>query len=484
MPSDRDPHGEATHTELEHLAGGPSSRRPRLLVFWDGGVVTRELPAHGQLSFGRGKDCDVQIDHASVSRRHALLHVGDPMHVEDLGSSNGTRVAGRRLAPNHPTPVGPGDAVEIGAARVLLDRPATNAAEPGAASTQAMPGTVVRAESMTGVFQLLELVAPSHLSVIVLGETGVGKELAALTLHRLSKRADGPFLRLNCAALPEPLLESELFGHERGAFTGAVQAKPGLLESAVGGTVFFDEIGEMPLGSQAKLLRVLESREVTRLGGLSPRAIDVRFVAATHRDLPELVSRGAFRQDLFFRLNGVSVPIPPLRERRAEIAPLATTFAAGTATSMGRSLPRFSAAAMAALQAYGWPGNIRELKNAVERAVVVCRGPEIGLEHLPAEVATGARAAAAGSAPPSRPVAPPPPSAAPSTPPAGGAGAHDLRGELEALERQRIIDALERCGGHQGRAAELLGISRRTLLSRLDAHGLPRPRKGHEPAKR
>jgi transcriptional regulator with PAS, ATPase and Fis domain len=317
---------------------------------------------------------------------------------------------------------------------------------------------------MSRVHELIELVAPSHLSVILHGETGVGKELAAQAIHRKSRRADGPFLRLNCAAVPDALLESELFGYERGAFTGAVQAKSGLLEAARGGTMLFDEIGEMPLPAQAKLLRVLESREVTRVGGLEPRPIDVRFVAATHRRLPDLVQSGAFREDLYFRLNGVSVAIPPLRERLAEIVPLAARFAAAAAASLGRAAPDFTPAALAALRAYAWPGNIRELKNAVERAAVVSAGT-IEVRHLPPEVVAARSPERSG--------------AAPAPAPRSGASV-----EQEAGERQRIIAALEQCGGHQGRAAELLGISRRTLLARLDAHQLPRPRKGQDPAKR
>jgi len=301
--------------------------------------------------------------------------------------------------------------------------------------------------------------------VIVLGETGVGKELAAQAVHQRSARAQRPFVRLNCAALPEALLESELFGHERGAFTGALTAKPGLLEAAEGGTVFLDEVAELPLSAQAKLLRALESRELLRVGGLAPRPIDVRFVAATHRDLPARVADGSFRQDLYFRLNGVSITIPPLRERTSEIGPLAAAFAAGAAAAMGRAAPALRADAMDLLLMHPWPGNIRELRNVIERAVVVCLGDgrdTIGVEDLPAELFVPHRGAT-------------------ETPAPVEAG---LQNDLDALERRRILDALERCGGHQGRAAEMLGISRRTLLSRLDSHGLPRPRKGQGPVKR
>ena len=218
--------------------------------------------------------------------------------------------------------------------------------------------------------------------------------------------------------------------------------------------------------AQAKLLRVIECRDVLPLGGVRPRTVDVRFVAATNHDLPACVAAGSFRQDLYFRLNGATIHIPPLRERRSEIATLAQAFAARLAERTGRSVPALSAHALAALEAYDWPGNVRELRNAVERAVAVCRDASVTPEHLPPEVRAGRSAIPSSTHPAAIPSA-----AHPIVPRA------DLKGELEALERQRIVDALERCGGHQGRAAELLGISRRTLISRLDAHGLPRPRK-------
>jgi DNA-binding NtrC family response regulator len=445
-----------------------------VVALWDGGVVSHDLPERGTVTFGRGGQCDVVIDHVSVSRRHAALHLGSQLELEDLGSSNGSKVDGQRIGPGVRVPLVGAVHVEIGAARLLLEHPALRGA--GDATLPAADGVAER-PSMDRAAELIELVAPSHLSVILHGETGVGKELAAQDIHRKSRRADGPFLRLNCAAVPDALLESELFGYERGAFTGAVQAKSGLLEAARGGTMLFDEIGEMPLPAQAKLLRVLESREVTRVGGLEPRPIDVRFVAATHRRLPELVLAGAFREDLYFRLNGVSIFIPPLRERLTEVVPLSARFAAAAAASLGRAAPDFTAAALAALRAYAWPGNIRELKNAVERAAVVCGGT-IDIRHLPPEVLIARPAERAVAAPAS---VPRPGHGAPMAASAGVATG--LSGEPDA-ERQRIIAALEQCGGHQGRAAEVLGISRRTLLARLDAHQLPRPRKGQDPAKR
>jgi transcriptional regulator with PAS, ATPase and Fis domain len=293
-------------------------------------------------------------------------------------------------------------------------------------------------------------VANSSLSVLLLGETGVGKEVTAEAIHLNSPRANKPLLRLNCAAFSEHLLESELFGHEKGAFTGAEQAKPGLLEVAIGGTVFLDEVGELPLTLQAKLLRVFEQQTVMRVGGLKERAIDVRFIAATNRDLNAEIALGRFRRDLFFRLNGFSLSIAPLRERKQEIEPLAQRFLAEAALRAGRSrAPRLSPAALALLQAHSWPGNIRELRNLIERGVVLCAGDVIETEHLPLDPIT----------------------------PGGGAAL-----EPASSERDRLVEALQRAGGNQSLAAKALGISRGTLLARLDAFGVPRPRKRpHEP---
>ncbi len=238
---------------------------------------------------------------------------------------------------------------------------------------------------MQRIHQLAERAAAGTINVIVTGETGVGKELLSETVHRMSPRRDGPYVCLNCAALSETLLESELFGHERGAFTGAHQAKTGLIEAAAGGSLFLDEVGELSLTTQAKLLRVLETREVTRLGSVKPRRIDVRFIAATNRDLEAEVERGTFRRDLYFRLNGITLTIPPLRERRTEIPYLAGIFIRRICRELGRPEPQLPQPILHILEQYAWPGNIRELKNMIERAVLLCDGPAIGLDHLPSE---------------------------------------------------------------------------------------------------
>ncbi len=336
---------------------------------------------------------------------------------------------------------------------------------------------------MAGLGPMVDKVAPSPANVLLFGETGVGKEVLARAIHERSARASRPLVCLNCAALAENLLESELFGHERGAFTTAVHAKPGLLEAAEDGTVLFDEIGEMPLNLQAKLLRVLEAREATRLGGLKPRPIRARFIFATHRDLEREVEAGRFRQDLYFRINTIAIEIPPLRERKGEIAALAAGFITHACEAMRLpDPPRLSPQALALLETYHWPGNVRELRNVIDRAVVLCVGPLITLEHLPLDRFRGRGPA---PTPPPGGTAPPPVGAGAaggvgpggaSSPP-GGPGASPLTPPQED-ERARIVAALERSAYNQSKAKDLLGMSRRTLVSRMTQYGLPRPRKG------
>lgn len=372
-----------------------------------------------------------------------------------------------------------------------------------------LPSLVVAPQQESGAMdrlqKLVERVAPSDISIVIHGETGVGKEVMARQIHNLSHRAGKPFVGLNCAALTETLLESELFGHERGSFSGAVNTKPGLFEVAEKGTVFLDEIGEMSPAIQAKLLRVLEERTVLRVGGLSPRAIDVRFLAASHKDLEVEAGEGRFRQDLYFRLNGITLEIPPLRDRVSELEHLVTTFIADVCRrSRKAEVPALSKEGMALLRNYSWPGNIRELRNTIERAVILCTGNRILPEHLPVERLQRKAPLPSTSLRP----APVPAVPRPLHPPAGMVDDDDvgtrpgmrrvtreilpvedmatmpprrpsdsLKDAVSDLERERIIDALKQCGGNQTKAAEMLGISRRTLLNRLDAYNLPRPRK-------
>jgi two-component system response regulator AtoC len=327
-----------------------------------------------------------------------------------------------------------------------------------------MPGPQKPSPAMQRVHDVAARAAVSNINILLLGETGVGKEVMAQMIHRLSPRAGKPIVSLNCAGLTESLIESELFGHERGAFTGATQSRQGLLETADGGTVFLDEIGEMPLKVQATLLRVIETREVLPVGGRRQRAIDVRFIAATNRDLEAESARGNFRQDLFFRLNGISLSIPPLRERRPEIGELARIFVAQACQEGGRPPLDIADEARTALEAYAWPGNIRELKNVMERAVVLCDGGEIGLAQLPLEKMGTLVEDPTGE-----------------TRTDGRAADGEMTGgktDLRTLERQRIIEALAACAGNQSRAAKMLGIPRRTFISKLDLYDIPRPQKG------
>ncbi len=415
-----------------------SPDQPRLLVFWEGGSRSVPLEAGTSLVLGRGDGCDLQVLHPSVSRRHLRCHAGPPIRIEDLGSSRGTRVDGGLIG-TAPVAVEPGQIIEAGGAIVIVQAaPGATPNPPALGSTPDAPSPEAAAIDLD---RLVTLVARSNLSVLVVGETGAGKEVMAERIHRTSARASGPFLKLNCAAFPQALLESELFGHEKGAFTGAVHAKLGLIESAERGTVLLDEIGEMPLDVQAKLLRTLESREVRRIGALRPVTVDVRFLAATHRDLAQLVSEGRFRQDLLFRLNGVTIPVSPLRARPGRILTLAKEMLNGAP---------LTAAAEAALLHYSWPGNVRELRNVIERARVLADGRPIDVPHLLLD-------------------APAPLSAAP---------APSLPAKLEDYEREQVIRALHEHNGNQTRAAAALGISRRALINRIEAYNLPRPRKG------
>jgi DNA-binding NtrC family response regulator len=332
---------------------------------------------------------------------------------------------------------------------------------------------VIEDPRTAGVFQQAALVAPTNMSVLVVGETGVGKELVARAVHQHSRRSSGPFIAVNCGALPQSLLESEIFGHERGAFTGATESRQGLIEASDGGTLFLDEVGELPLDIQVKLLRVLEDWKLRRVGGRREKSVDVRYIAATNRDLEEATAAGAFRADLYFRLNGMTLEVPPLRERPLDVEPLALTFAARAAEQLGRPAPNLAPETLEALRSYDWPGNVRELRNAVERGVVLCTGPTMLRQHLPARV--GRRSPEARDERPA-----PGESAVGAKVDATAGSVDDLRRQVSDLERRRLLDAIERCSGNQTRAAALLGISRRTLINRLNEFGLPRPRKRAE----
>ena len=617
-----------------------------LVIREDGTSDTHPLPSSGTVSMGRSPQNQVCIDDPSISRRHALLHMGSPICVEDLGSANGTRIRDARedqhakSAPERTAKfrdrvvhsgqkvaLQGGDVIHLGAAmafvqsgapaarprrlwphgyfegclekecarserngssfavfRVHVEGPATAARvqevlgactrsvdivalygpndyevllvdadadkiddvrsrlqknltalgararigvaryptdgrDPeslGAKAGSRISGTegvsgrrsvVLEDPAMQRLYRMAQRIADSNISVVLLGETGVGKEVLAETIHKLSPRADKPFLRLNCAAFAEQLLESELFGYERGAFTGATHAKPGLLETANGGTVFLDEVGELPMSTQVKLLRVLEERKVLPVGALKPRPIEVRFVAATNRDLEAEIQRGAFREDLYFRLNGISLVIPPLRERVGEIPSFSRTFLEDLCRKSDRHpIPEIDPEAMTLLLSYQWPGNIRELRNVMERALLLCNDDVITSEHMPVEkmgATLPARSLGASMPPPPpsrevpsvvpRPrgsnsptrIPPPPDDSVEATGRLPAVDIADLRdmsptelkSKLEEMDRDRVLSALEQCAGNQTQAAKILGISRRTLVTRLETYKLPRPRK-------
>ena len=319
--------------------------------------------------------------------------------------------------------------------QLVRDNEALRAHAPGG---EPASGILTKSAAMQAALRIIDRVAPTDSAVLILGDSGTGKELVARAIHELSHRAQRPFVPIHCGALPREVFESELFGHEKGAFTGAVGTKPGLVELADGGTLFLDEIGEMEPDSQVKVLRALETGTFFRVGGTRPRRVDVRLVAATNRDLAEAMKTGAFRQDLYFRINTIAVKLPPLRERREDIALLATHFV-GTTAAYG--VKRLSPRVLAALEAYDWPGNVRELLHAIERAVILSKDEEIQLEDLPPEVLGAPAAAAPG-------------------------------GSLEQIERQHIVTTLRQVSGHRGKAAALLAIDPKTLYRKIIAYGI------------
>src|SRR5213594_4378487 len=317
-------------------------------------------------------------------------------------------------------------------------------------------GVIGTSPSWRGVLAQAAKVAPAETTVLLTGESGTGKEVVAHLIHRGSRRAEGPFVALNCAALPEALLESELFGYEKGAFTGAVSARAGRLEQAGGGTLFLDEVGEMSPAVQAKLLRVLQEREFQRLGGTRTLKADVRVIAATNRDLKVAMTKGAFREDLYYRLYVFAIHLPSLRERKEDILPLLEHFLNQLGpVVIGRPAAGISREAREQFLAHAWPGNVRELRNAVERALILCEGGLINPEHLPWH-AESARSAS--------------PSASAAHPVVGDFPAHGV--DLEAMERTLIERALKQAGQNKAKAARLLGLSRSKLYSRMERFGL------------
>jgi DNA-binding NtrC family response regulator len=422
----------------------------RVLLVIDGASLqVVPLPGTGTLTVGRSQKCDVSIDSGSVSRHHANLYVGQDVEIEDMGSSNGTFVDGDRLAKQHRVRLGIGMPFLVGGVTLMVQTRAGSRRE-----------VTPKASQLAALEQSASRIAVGRLPILVLGESGVGKERFAERLHEMSPRRTSAFVRINCAAISEPLLEMEIFGSD-------VAHRAGLLEHADGGTAFLNDVGELPTTLQQKLLRVVEDGSVRRIGAAQARPIDVRFIAATNKDLQAEVDAGRFRRDLYFRLAGASFTIPPLRTRKDEVLPLAEQFVASAAGPLGRQFV-LSEDAKAWLAGHDWPGNIRELRNACERAVLLATGSVIERQHLTIDE---------GQRQPGR-------SRSPTTPPAPSHLSADMPSQVRAtvaeLEKQRILEALDKCAGNQTRAAELLGISRRTLINRLDEYGIARPRKRDE----
>jgi two-component system response regulator PilR (NtrC family) len=369
-------------------------------------------------------------DAARAVREGAYDYISKPFQIEDL----------RNVILN-----------ALQAKRLVMDQSELTASFE---TKRSFKGIVGASREMLEIFRLISRVAPSKASILVVGESGTGKELAARAIHVLSPRADKPFVVVNCTAIPETLIESELFGHVKGAFTGASANKPGLVEEADTGTLFLDEVGDIPFPVQAKLLRFLQNRECRRVGGNETKKVDVRVIAATNINLEKYMEQGLFREDLYYRLNVIAVRIPPLRDREEDIPLLIEHFLKKFASEQGKEITQVSSLAMRVLCSYQYPGNVRELENIVERCVTLERSNQLTAEHLPAKMVESADSASAKSA---------------FDIPADGI---DLDGATQDLERKLITRALEMTGGNRSRAAQLLGITLRSLRYRLTKLGM------------
>jgi DNA-binding NtrC family response regulator len=434
-----------------------AQRRFGLLAFVDAEVRLCLLEGGDAVVVGRERPSEIVIDDPSVSRQHArFVREDGEIWVEDLESRNGTLLRGKPL---QRAKLEPGDEVSVGRARIVV---AATQASPSVDATSVAEGDLVlRSARMKQVYADVGRVADVQLPVLILGETGVGKEHVASALHRQGGRRDKPFVAINCATIPASLLESTLFGHERGAFTGAIQRATGVFERAHGGVLFLDEIGDLAWAAQAALLRVMETRCVSRVGSSLEIPVDVRIVAATHCDLEAMVEEGTFRRDLYFRLNGIQLDVPALRERPEEIEPLVRLFLRKARSEWNARAEHVSQEALAILSGYAWPGNVRQLRYAVERASLVAQDTVIEARDLPQYVFDG-RASAK--------VALPEPSFEQLA----------LRQQLRRYECALIDEALRQACGNRQAAAKLLRIPLRTLFRKL--RGTPREQEqGSEP---
>ncbi len=399
---------------------------------------------------GSLKDADVQLADTTVSRRHAeIVRTPEGVLLRDSGSTNGTFVGSVRVREVYLTPE---TRFKVGKT-VLVFAPADEVIEVEPSESDRLEALVGRSYAMREVFGLIERVAPTDLTVLISGETGTGKELASRAVHSLSRRSAGPLRIFDCGAAPENLIESELFGHARGAFTGAVQERAGLFEAADGGTVFLDELGELPLDLQPKLLRVLEQRQVKRVGSSRTFRVDVRVVAATNRDLRQEVQEGRFREDLYYRLNVVELHLPPLRERLVDLPLLVAHILDRAAYNPG--VEGLSPEVQELFEAYHWPGNVRELVNVIERALPFTDGPLITLDALPEAIRTAR----------GRRSLPAPERVSPDVP------FKDAKDQLiQAFERAYLIELLERYGGNISKAARAADMDRKSITRLLKKH--------------
>ena len=419
---------------------GVSGRTMRPYVL-RGDAVQERVTATSYRVGGR-PGADLVLADPRVSRLHFEISVdAHGYRLRDLGSTNGTVVDGYRANDLY---LRPGSEITVGDT-TLRFTPEDDEVDVPASPDDRFGPLVGASVAMRELFALLAKAAPTDATLLVEGESGTGKELVARAVHQASSRRDGPYVSENVSAIPDTLLESALFGHVRGAFTGAERARRGLFEVADGGSLFLDEIGEMSESMQAKLLRVLQDGQLRSVGSEETTTVDVRLIAATHRDLERMVEEGAFRQDLFYRVAVVQVELPPLRERLDDVAPLVAAF-------LDRHAPerrvRVDRGAMNALRAFSWPGNVRELENEIRRALVLA-DEIIGPEHLSPKV-RGAETQAP-------------------------ADALDLKGQVAALERRLIVQALDQTAGNQTRAAELLGLSRYGLQKMMKRLDVPKP---------
>jgi len=420
-----------------------------LRVRSSGGEETHLL--RGELVVGKDPGCGLVIDDAFASGVHCrIVADGGRLLLSDLGSTNGTWVDGVRVGHAE---LAPGSSIRIGETQITLELASQQ--RPGS-----FEGMISESPNMQEVFELIDRVAPSPAPITILGETGSGKELVARAIHSRGDRPKGPFIPVNCAAISRELIESELFGHEKGAFTGATAARKGAFEEASGGTIFLDEIGELSADLQAKLLRTLELGEVKRVGSSRPFRVDTRVVAATHRDLRAMVQRGTFREDLYYRIAVIRIELPPLRSRPGDVRLLAAQLVRAYAPQGVN--PAIAPDALLRLEAHGWPGNVRELKNVLARALLLRRGPAITAADLSFDSAAAAGGMGGG----------PQPSDDENT-------AVFLPGKtLAEIEREAILKALRRHGGNRRAAARELDVARSTMQARAKELGVPPPGAG------